>query len=237
MDNITSQQISRPVISKIRCSLDYRNFDNILSKIDKILRETDLEHKLVCRTLKKYNYKKNLEFHYKNTRYALRCNLARHFTGESYRAFSIRLADSNLFQRFTGIAAFGYAKAVSKSTLKRYNGYFDERLIAEQLRDWLSQFSDSKSSSIIGLNKPVDFSDVFIDSTCIKANIHFPADWVLLKDAVISLILAIKCIRNQGLKCRMNEPSRFIKNMNRLCIEMTHTRRVKKGKKMSKRNS
>lgn len=234
MDNITSQQTFRPAISKIRYSLDYRNLQNTFIKIDKIFRETDLEHKLVCRTLKQCNYKKNLEFHYKNTRYALRCNIARHFTGESYRAFSIRLADSKLFQWFTGMSAFGYAKAVAKSSLERYDKYFDEKLIAEQSREWLSQFSDPKNSLKIGLNKSLDFSTIFTDSTCIKANIHFPIDWVLLKDVVRSLILAIGCIRSQGLKNRMNEPSQFIKNMNHLCIEMTHTRRKKGGKKYRK---
>ena len=42
--------------------------------------------------------------------YALRCNIARHLTGLSFRDFSIRLADSTLLQWFTGINFFEHKK-------------------------------------------------------------------------------------------------------------------------------
>ena len=71
--------------------------------------------------------------HYKIFRHALRCNIARHLTGESYRLFSIRLSDSALFQWFTNIGDFGSRKAVSKSALERYEKYFDEALVAEKI--------------------------------------------------------------------------------------------------------
>ena len=29
---------------------------------------------------------------------------------------------------------------------------------------------------------PLDFSEVYADSTCIKANIHHPVDWLLFRD-------------------------------------------------------
>jgi len=73
-----------------------------------------------------------------------------------------------------------------------------------------------------------------MDSTCIKANIHFPVDWVLLRDASRSLLSAIQTIRAQGLKHRMIEPSALLKKMNQLCIQMTQTRRKKESKKHRK---
>ena len=85
-----------------------------------------------------------------------------------------------------------------------------------------------------GLSEPLSFSSAFMDSTCVKANIHFPVDWVLIRDAARSLISAIKRIRKQGLKHRIIEPSVLMSNMNKLSIEMTHARRQKDSKKKRK---
>jgi hypothetical protein len=73
-----------------------------------------------------------------------------------------------------------------------------------------------------------------MDSACIKANIHFPTDWVLLIDAARSLLSAIKTIRAQGLKNRMIEPHLLLRQMNKLSIAMTHARRKANGKKQRK---
>jgi hypothetical protein len=63
----------------------------------------------------------------------------------------------------------------------------------------------------------------FLDTTCLKVNIHYPVDWVLLRDATRTLMKAVQLIRDQGLRHRMEEPARFMKRMNGLCIQMTHT--------------
>ncbi len=76
---------------------------------------------------------------------------------------------------------------------------------------------------------------IFADSTCVKANIHFPVDWVLLRDATRTLVGAIVQIRKQGLRHRIGPPEKFINEMNKLCIEMTHTRKRKDGKKSRKK--
>ena len=181
------------------------------------------------------NSGKQLAFRYKILRYALRCNIARHLTGESFRKFSIRLADSRLFQWFTGISGFEHRKAASKSALDRYEKYFDAAMMDEQIKCWLAELSDPvKAVESAGLKEPVSFASVFMDSTCVKANIHFPVDWVLLRDAVRSLLLAIKTIRKQGLKHRMIDPAVFLRRMNQFCIKMTHTRRRKDSKKQRK---
>lgn len=180
-----------------------------------------------------YNSKKS-EFHYKKLKHALRCNIARHLTGESYRLFSIRLADSELFQWFTSINAFGCRKAVSKSSLERYEKCFDETLIADEVRKWLAGLTDVDKALSAGLYEPIDCKTVFADSTCIKSHIHFPVDWVLLRDAARSLLSAIKTIRTQGLKHRMIEPHLLLKQTNKLSMAMSFTRRKTDSKKQRK---
>ena len=80
------------------------------------------------------------------------------------------------------------------------------------------------------LEEPISLDEYFVDSTAVKANIHYPVDWVLLRDATRTIMKAVKLIRDQGLRNRMDEPGGFINAINKLCIEMTHA----KGKKDSK---
>lgn len=245
MNNISLQLELRPELPNVYGTLDYREFRDTLIKIDEILVKSGFERKLVSEALDQYLVENELNpsrfynskqsaFHYKKFKHALRCNIARHLTGESYRHFSIRLADSELFQWFTSISAFGCRKAISKSSLERYEKCFDETLLAAEIRKWLADLTDTDKALAAGLYQPVDCKKLFTDSTCIKSNIHFPVDWVLLRDAARSLLLAIKTIRAQGLKHRMIEPQLFSKQMNKLCIAMTHARRKKDSKKQRK---
>ena len=217
MHNISFQYELRPEIPNVYGTLDYINFKETLEKIDELLNQGGLEHNLVSQALERYvannkinptqfyNSKKAV-FHYKKFRHALRCSIARHITGESYRLFSIRMADSTLFQWFTNINIFASRKAISKSSLERYEKYFNETSIAENICALLSDLTSPEKALKAGLSQAIDCKNIFMDSTCVKANIHFPADWVLLKDAAKSLLLSIKTIRAQGLKHRMIEP-------------------------------
>jgi hypothetical protein len=46
-----------------------------------------------------------------------------------------------------------------------------------------------------GLDKPLGVRKLFADCTWLESNIHFAVDWVLLWDAVRTLVQAIKVIR------------------------------------------
>jgi len=245
METLTLQHDLRPELPNIYGALDYRCFRDTLVKMDEIFSKSDLEHKIILQTLeqqlannelnqKQLSSARQSNFHYSKLKHALRCNIARHLTGESYRLFSMRLADSTLFQWFTGIHQFGPRKAASKSTLERYEKMFDESLIAQMIREGLSDLSDESQAIEAGLQQAIDYKQAWMDSTCIKAAIHFPVDWVLLRDAARSLLLAIKTIRAQGLKHRITEPSLLLKQMNKLCIAMTHARRKKDSKRQRK---
>ena len=80
----------------------------------------------------------------------------------------------------------------------------------------------------------LDLEAYFLDTTCVKLHIHFPVDWVLLRDAARTLMKATMLIRKRDLKVRMEEPEEFLKRMNQLCMKMTHARRKKDGKRARK---
>ena len=88
----------------------------------------------------------------------------------------------------------------------------------------------------VGLEKPLDMGICLIDSTCLEANIHWPTDWVLLKDVAATLLKAINLIRGAGLRHRMPQgPEHYARQMNRLCIAMTHSRRRRHSGKERKK--
>jgi hypothetical protein len=245
MHTLSLQFELRPEIPNVYGTADYREFRETLIKIDDLLNKNGFEHKLVKEALNQYVTEKQADagkfynsrqanFHYKKFRYALRCNIARHLTGESYRMFSIRLADSELLQWFVSISVFSSRKAVSKSSLERYEKYFPEEMVAENICKLLSDLTKLEKALEVGLSEAINCKNIFTDSTCVKANIHFPVDWVLLRDAARSLLAAIKTIRAQGLKHRMIEPPVLLKQINKLCIAMTHQRRRNDSKKRRK---
>ena len=245
MNKIPLQLDLSPELPNVYGTIDYREFRETLIKIDEILVKSGLEHRLVSEALGQYLVENELNpfrfynskqaaFHYKKLKHALRCNIARHLTGESYRLFSIRLADSELFQWFTGISAFSCRKAISKSSLERYEKLFDEKMLADEIHKWLADLTDNNKAITAGLYESIDCKTVFTDTTCIKAHIHFPVDWVLLRDGVRSLLSSIKIIRAQGLKHRMLEPCLLLKQINKLSMAMALIRRKKDGKKQRK---
>ena len=245
MQNIPYQMEFRPDLPANYGSKDYRDTCDLLIKIDEILITTDLEDKLVMPVIEQIASDKEcpeeflktrrIDQQYAILRHALRCNIARHLFNDSYRKFSVKLADSQIVQWFTHVNYFSAIKGTSKSSLDRYEKLFEAKGVNGSVQSWLSTFSDSSVATSIGLSEAVDFSDFWADSTCIDANIHFPVDWVLLRDATRSLLLCIRLMRKHGLKHRMMSPDLFQKRMNKLCIEMTHTRRKVDSKKQRKK--
>ena len=236
----------RPALPNVYGASDYREFRDQLSRMDHLLRSSGVEYTLVASAFNRWEQRSTEEGvrippaqqqnQWRMLHYALRCNVARHLTGESFRDFSIRLADSSLLQWFTGISPFEHRKAASKSSLERYDKCFEIEEVQQAVRSVIGQVTSEEGvSELLGRKEVVSLDEVFADCTCVKANIHFPVDWVLLRDAARTLILAITLIRGQGLKHRMVEPSSLLKQMNRLCMEMTHARRRKDSKRVRKR--
>lgn len=167
---------------------------------------------------------------------ALRCTLARTLLGLSLRDFACRLSESMLLQWFAKLDRIDTVRIPSKSALDRYGQWLPE----EQMRTVIETLLEAASAAPengeqpLGLAEALDLEAYFLDTTCVKLRIHFPVDWVLLRDAARTLLKATLLIRKRGLKARMEEPAAFLKRMNKLCMKMTHARRNKDAKRWRK---
>jgi IS5 family transposase len=179
---------------------------------------------------------KQIQHVIKQAIHALRCTLMRMYLGESYRGMARRLAESPLLQWFCHIDQIDKVKVPAKSTLQRYEQMLPEEFVIsliDQL-NCMAALPRQGSWHPLGLQEPIDLDTFLVDTACVEANIHFPVDWVLLRDAARTLLQAIKLIRKYGLKHRMPDPDDFLRKINRLCIEMTLTRRRSDSQKRRK---
>lgn len=219
---------------------DHRRMVDDLKKLDQSLKTSGLETKAIEFALD--NLPEGASAKQRNRRaefavYALRVELLRHMLGTpGFEAFSVTLASSDLLTDFCGCRSIAGIRWTSKSSLHRASTLFsDEQL--RSLNTLLVECVGTPSSAAqFGLQGSEDLSVCLIDTTCLQANIHFPVDWLLLRDVSITLLKAIKLIRKEGLLNRMVDlPGELSKSMNRLCIEMTHARR-KAGAKKKRKN-
>jgi hypothetical protein len=205
--------------------------------MDRILAESGLEDAFVRRHLGACSEKDSERrriFRAKVARKALRHAILLAVTGLSVRELAMRLPDSPLFAWFTGSVQIDGVRPASKSTIERFEKMFAEDDVAQLVHDLNRLALDATAAPALLLEKPLDVEEVFADTTCVEANIHFPVDWVLLRDAARTLTKAVSLIRAQGLVNRMSSPAQFMRQMNQLCIEMTHAGRTKDARRTRK---
>jgi len=226
------------VLPTIEGNVDYRTLRDqlvqihhtlVTSGLEDQMIEADLEQWLQGREAVSAKAQQNRQLH---SRRALRCNIARGLLKEEYRGFATRLADSPLLQFFCGIDGLDCVRVPSKSTLQRYDTWWSEAEVRKLVTRLLQ--TGAQAPEKLYLPEPVDLETCFLDTTCVAANIHYPVDWVLLRDATRTLMKAVTLVREQGLKHRMEPPESFITRINRLCIEMTHTRAKQDSKRHRK---
>ncbi len=87
----------------------------------------------------------------------------------------------------------------------------------------------------ICLENELDTAGVFVDSTCLKANMHFPVDWVLLRHGVRTLVKSIVVMRRHGLWERISEPETFIARVNALTMRMRQAGRNRQTRKKARK--
>lgn len=166
---------------------------------------------------------------------ALRSNLARLITGLNHRDFCIRLADSSLLQWFLQVGRVDGVSTFAKSTSDRFAHFIDADSLQSLNKKLIAMLHEDTQCNF-GLKETVSFDAVFFDSTCLKAPIHHPVDWVLLRDATRTLMKAVDRIRKKGLLCRMPKaPLSFLSEMNTLCMAMSAKHRTSEGKKHRKK--
>jgi hypothetical protein len=167
------------------------------------------------------------------SRRALRCTLLRTLLQEDYRGFSCQLAGHPLYQWFCLVDALDQVGVPSKSEVQGF-AYW---LPAEEMRkgiDGLLKGAMAKPGKL-GLKEALNLEEYFLDSACLKANIHFPTDCVLLRDGVRTLMKANLLIRKAARRGRIEPPEEFLRRMNRLSLEMTQPARRAGSKKGRKR--
>lgn len=229
-------------------NVDYQEFTWRLIETDRLLRVTGIENDFVEKALSRWEadgqaraekeerkYReaggKKLARLQKMFRLALRCTIARLLTEKEYRPFSMRLPDSTLLQWFCGIERFEVIRVPGKSSIERY----DKMVPEEDVRALVNRLNMLAVCGEVGLKTELDLEAYFSDSTCVKAAIHFPVDWVLLRDGVRTLVKAILLIRKHGLKHRMPEPETFLRQINGQCIAMSQSRRCQDSRKKRKK--
>jgi len=236
---IAIQSWLRPALTPVGANKDYALFREQIETVDALLRRSHLESLALDfaaegrenASLRQQTARR--EFALK----ALRVETLRMLLGNpSFRHFSRTVAASDLLADFCGVRRLDGIRGVSKSTLERASKFFRP----DQVR-WMQQVltemcGERDRAAELGLAQPVQTDVCLIDTTCLEANIHFPVDWVALRDVATTLLKATKLIRTAGLRERMpQEPEAFAKAMNRLCIEMTHTRRKPDSRQARKR--
>jgi hypothetical protein len=149
------------------------------------------------------------------------------------------LARNYEYQKFCGLLQLDRIIVPSAKTLERYEKSVPAETVyalAAQLNLAAAAPADAHGEQPPGLETPVEPGVEYVGAAAIKAPVHHLVDWLLLRDAVRTLTLAITQARKYGIRSRMPKaPQAYLSAMNRLCIQMTHARRTKEAKKTRKK--
>jgi hypothetical protein len=194
---IAFQPALRPALPTVYGPLDYREQRELIVRIDRILSESKLDDAFLQAAIRDQGIDPGKRSAKQNERFArysalcLRANVARMLLGLAHREFCARLADSALLQWLLQVGEVDAVKAFAKSTSQRFDAWvapasmqaINDRLIALCAVPVLPG-----QAAPFGLQNPVRCDEAFFDTTVVKAPIHFPTDWVLLRDAVRTLM-------------------------------------------------
>ncbi len=239
-DIISFQGELCPAIPRVKNNKEFTEYCRLLERIDFILRTggvdfevaaTYLEHveKHVRQNLKPAARKRLA----KHAVRAMRCNILRHYLDESFMGLSRRIAESPVLQRFIGVIAMDEVKVPCKSLLQKYSKFLPKEKISGLVDRVLVLARDNHAR--IRLEEAISTDEIFVDACCLEANIHFPVDWLLMRDAVRTLVKSILTIRRHGMLHRIQNPSGFMTQINKCCMDMSSSRRKKDSRKERKK--
>lgn len=239
--DMTEQTRVRLPLPIVKGNKDYREREAQLRRMDEILEHSGVESHFLamrvaearaeaCKAGKSLSdrVQESVQVYAKQM---LRCTIARVLSNESHRSFSCHLAESPLLQWFCGMTLSAVIHVPTKSTLQRMESGVPAEVITDlsaRLVGCATRVND-EGNSVIGLREAVDLSLIWVDSTCAKLDIHYPTDWVLLRDATRTIMKAITVIRSHGLKHRMPTPEKFIAAMNAKAMAMSGASRRGRG--------
>ena len=228
-------------------TVDFKAYELLLRKIDQILQQSGMEEELgdiaVSQKMAEISTADekgvvNSSHHRRYASHAVRCTIARFLTQESYRKFSVHLGDSILLRSFCGYnSPHSSISTPSKSALQRFEICFGTDII-RKVTDMVMQAAMDTNSNLHnnsdGLLWGADPEVWLLDSTCVKLDIHFPVDWVLLKDCIKSILQIVIQLRKYGIKHRIPSPESFLSKINKLSMKMTNVSKRAGSKKERK---
>ena len=255
MQNHYSFQIDfRPAPIRVYGCKHYREHRETLETIDDILIRSGLDQIMIGLALKKrrdtipeqQDRRSDLNKFISHTLTAWRVRiLLPLLKATSLREVEKDLAANGLHQWFCHIGNFGSVTPPSKSSIDRYKNWFDaddlknaSNTLLQKAASKIRNYDPALESAvnILGFEFPNDLTEIWFDSTCLKPNIHFPVDWVMLTDCVKTLMKAVANIRKHGLLNRMvaDGPATFLRKVNQISINMSNCRRQKNSKNKRK---
>jgi hypothetical protein len=238
------QESLRPAIPTVLGCKDYEDEKRLLERVDAILRRSGVERLFLELSMDQFEANaakmeaageqvqtgaKAIERYLIHSARALRCTVLKNLVGDSYREMSKALAMSPLYRWFCGSEQFAVIRVPGKSTLQDYAHWLPQEPMEKILATLTRAVCDEERAREIGLENELDMTIAWVDTTCLKACIHFPTDWVLLRDAVRALVKYILTIRRHGLKVRIAEPEGFLRQINALSMGMSAAGRRKPG--------
>ena len=215
---IAFQPALRPALPTVYGPLDYREQRDLIVRIDRILSEAKLDDAFLQAAIRDQGIDIAKRSAKQNGRFArfsalcLRANVARSLMGLAHREFCARLADSALLQWLLHVGEVDAVKVFAKSTSHRFENWVKPASM-QAINDLLIARCVAPvppgQRAPFDLHEPVRCDAAFFDTTVVKAPIHFPTDWVLLRDAVRTLMKATQCIRRPDSKnaCRSRPQS------------------------------
>jgi hypothetical protein len=247
---VAIQEHLRPALQPVFGCKDYEDEKRLLERVDLILRHSGVDRMFLELSQEQFEANaakleaageqvqtgaKAIERYLTHSSRALRCTVLKNLVGGSYREISKVLAMSPLYRWFCGLEEFALIRVPGKSTLRDYAHWLPAQQMEKILATLTRAVCDEEHAREIGLESELDLSVAWVDTTCLKACIHFPTDWVLLRDAVRTLVKCILTIRRHGLKRRIPEPEDFLRQINALSMGMSAAARRKPGSKRERK--
>jgi hypothetical protein len=239
---IALQEFLRPALPVVVGCKDYQDEKRLLERVDRILVASGIEQLFLQSSMEQFEAGAAKlqagsegvqtgvaaqERYLRHSRRALRCTVLKNLTRESYRGMSTALARTPLYRWFCGCEDFALVRVPGKSTLRDYAHWLPMEPMEKVLAALVLALGDEERARLVGLEMELDLIVAWVDTTCLKACVHFPTDWVLLRDAVRTLMQSIAVIRRHGLRKRMPEPSEFLREINALAMGMSAAARRK----------
>ena len=229
----------------VKGSQDFKDFQNFYQRLNTVLVESGLDLQFGLLYVEAIKKEKGLKAEKSGKTYmmpeqdhlayrqqgieALRCNIIREQESLSYRKLNIALASNTVLQNFCHLGSLSCIRVPSKSKLQSYAS----RLGCDNLSKIHDRFNTVLFKDKVFV-EDIEAGDLYMDSTCVKAQMRYPVDWLLIRDGCRTMLKAMKLIRKSGVKCRMPKLSGFMTQLNGLCIEMAAASRTKDAGKKRK---